>query len=90
MKVTLVDANGAAIPDTDGNAADAHVSAIAPADGIYCAKVETASGAGLLARYVLAASLADATAPHVASVAGLAAQGGLTATAAEPLLGDLL
>ena len=76
VKLTLVNSAGTAIPDADGDPSDGHVSAIAPADGIYCARVETTSTAGIYARYVLDVSVGDATAPRVASVSGLPAQGG--------------
>ncbi|HEX9890428.1 MAG TPA: lectin-like protein, partial [Nitriliruptorales bacterium] len=79
-KVTLLDANGVVIADTD--AADGHVKATLSADGVIYAKVEALSGAGSRGQYLLEVDLSDPIPPRVTGVTGLPADG---ATVQEPV-----
>ncbi|MBK8579247.1 MAG: hypothetical protein IPN78_13795, partial [Candidatus Accumulibacter sp.] len=52
-KVVLLDAAGAVITDTDGNAVDGHAKAILSTDGVIYARVESNAGSGSRGQYLL-------------------------------------
>jgi hypothetical protein len=72
-KVTLLDAAGAVITDTDGNAVDGHAQAILSTDGVIYARVESNSGSGSRGQYLLDVDLSDPVPPRVTGVTGLPA-----------------
>ncbi len=74
-RLQLVDAEGTAVPDADGNAADGHFSATVGDAKSYYAIVDADSGAGTLGQYVLQVDLADAAPPTIVQIDGLPAAG---------------
>ena len=79
-KVTLVDANGAALADEDGNPDNGHVLTTIPTGGDYYAKIELGDSGtpGPWAQYVLSIDLADLTPPQVTAASPLPDNNGST------------
>ena len=77
-RVSLLDASGNAITDSDSS--DSTFSGTTTSAGIYYARVQAVSGAGVDAAYVLNVSVPDTVSPTVLDVPGLPASGVTTAS----------
>ncbi|MBM3878584.1 MAG: LEPR-XLL domain-containing protein [Verrucomicrobia bacterium] len=78
----LVDFDGQALVDEDGNVENGHFRTVVPAHGRYYASVAAVSGEGTLGIYLLDVDLLDSVPPEVARVSGLPPPG---ETSGQPL-----
>jgi hypothetical protein len=69
--VTVVDGNGVAVADEDGNLLDGNFRGTIITDGIYYAKVTGGTGAGPLAQYILDVNIADLVPPRITAASPL-------------------